>query len=209
MNLDAQEDGAEGQAVEESHRLMHVSLSQGGELPNDQAYLDGCSTVTAFKNGKFLRDIHSVREGIKINCNTGTVTTNKKGRFGRLSAWYLPDGIANIFSMHELEKLYRITFDSWEGFYIVHTLRGEVHFHKDKHGLPFIDLARSGRKAARMLLQLAAVAGADKDDVSGEGTAFVQMVRGNYKGYTKREVLRAKEAHRGQALLGNQSEKDY
>ncbi len=100
---------------------MHVSLSQGGELPDDQAYLDGCSTVMAFKNGKFLRDIHSVREGIKINCNAGTVTTNKKGRFGGLSAWYLPDGIANIFLMHELEKLYRIPYDSWEGFYVVHT----------------------------------------------------------------------------------------
>jgi hypothetical protein len=90
MNLDGQEDGAEGQAVEEGHQLMHMSLSQGGELPNDQAYLDGCSTVTAFKNRKFLSNIYSVREGIKINCNAGTVTTNKKGRFGGVSAWYLP-----------------------------------------------------------------------------------------------------------------------
>ncbi len=65
--------------------------------------------MTAFKNGKFLSDIHLVQEGIKINCNAGAVTTNKKGRFGGLSAWYLPDGIANIFSMQELEKLYRIT----------------------------------------------------------------------------------------------------
>jgi hypothetical protein len=148
MNLDGQEDGAEGQAVEQAHQLMHVSLSQGGELPDNRAYLDGCSTVTAFKNGKFLSNIHSVREGIKINCNAGTVTTNKKGRFGGVSAWYLPDGIANIFSMHELEKLYRITYDSWEGFYVVHTPGGEVHFHKDEQGLPFIDLARSGHEGA-------------------------------------------------------------
>jgi hypothetical protein len=182
MNLDAQEDRAEGLAVEEGHQLIHVNLSQGGELPDDQAYLDGCSTVTAFKNGKFLRDIHSVREGIKINCNAGTVTTNKKGRFGGLSTWNLPDGIANIFSMHELEKLYRITYNSWEGFYVVHTPQGEVHFHKDKQGLPFINLARSDHEAARMLLQLAAVAGADEDDVSSEGTAFMQTVRGNYEG---------------------------
>jgi hypothetical protein len=32
--------------------------------------------------------------------------------------------------------MYRITYDSWEGFYVVHTPRGEVHFHKDKQGLP-------------------------------------------------------------------------
>ncbi len=48
-----------------------------------------------------------------------------------------------------------------------------------------------------MLLQQAAVAGADEDDASDEGTAFVQTVQGNYEGYTKREVLRAKEARRG------------
>ncbi len=78
MNLDAQ-DGAEGQVVEEGHQLVHMSFNQGGELPDNRAYLDGCSTVTAFKNGKFLSDIHSVREGIKINCNAGAVTTNKGG----------------------------------------------------------------------------------------------------------------------------------
>ena len=67
-----------------------------------------------------------------------------KGKFGRLNAWYLLDGIANIFSMHELEKMYRIIYDSWEGFYIVYTPRGEVRFHKDKHGLPYINLTKSG-----------------------------------------------------------------
>jgi len=46
--------------------------------------------------------------------------------------WYIPNGIANIFSMHELEKHYRITYDSWEGFYNVHTPRGTVKFHKDE-----------------------------------------------------------------------------
>ena len=101
--------------------MMHVSFSQGGELPDDQAYLDGCSTVTAFKNKKFLENLHQVKGGIKINCNARAVTTDAKGEFGGLSVWYLPDGIANIFSMHELEKLYRITYDSWEGFYVVHT----------------------------------------------------------------------------------------
>jgi hypothetical protein len=130
---------------------MHVSLSQGGELPDDQAYLDGCSTVTAFKNGKFLSDIHLVREGIKINCNAGTVTTNKKGKFGGVSAWYLPNGIANIFSMHELEKLYRITYDSWKGFYVVHTPRGEVHFtrmNKDFHSSTWQGRAIRGQECS-------------------------------------------------------------
>ena len=54
--------------------------------------------------------------------------------------WYIPDGTANIFSMHELKQHYRITYDSWERFYKVHTPRGMVKFHKDEQGLPYIDL---------------------------------------------------------------------
>ncbi len=127
MNLGAQKEG-KGQPAEDGHQLLHVSLTQGGDLPDDQAYLDGCSMVTAFKNKRFLKEIQTVEGGIKINCNAGAVTTNKKGKFGWLNVWYLPDGITNIFSMHELKKMYRITYDSWEGFYVVHTPRGKVHF---------------------------------------------------------------------------------
>ena len=90
--------------------------------------------------------------------------------------------------MHELEKVYRITYDSWDGYYVVHTHEGPVYFHKDKHGLPYIDLTESDGNAATLL---------------------VQTVRGNYEGHTKKEVLRAKEARRAQGLIGGPSEKDF
>ncbi len=68
--------------------------------------------------------------------------------------WFIPDGIANIFSMQELEKQYRITYDSWEGHYIVHTPKGEVNFYKDEQGLPYIEVGGpAGCEAAVMLLQ--------------------------------------------------------
>ncbi len=56
--------------------------------------------------------------------------------------------------MHELERLYRITYDSWDGFYVVHTPQGEVRFHKDKQGLLFIDLDKSDKDATILLVQL-------------------------------------------------------
>jgi hypothetical protein len=56
MNQEAQEDTTEKQAGEEGHQMMHVSFSQGGKLPDNWAYLDGCSAVTAFKKKKFLED---------------------------------------------------------------------------------------------------------------------------------------------------------
>ncbi len=111
MNLE-HSDGTE-EHQEEAHQLMHVTLAQGATLPNNRAYLDRCSTVTAFKLKKYLKGVKQRDTGIKINCNAGTVVTNLMGKFGSINAWYIPDGIANIFSMHKLEKNHRITYDSW------------------------------------------------------------------------------------------------
>ena len=79
-------------------------MLQGDALPDNRAYLNECSTVTAFKADKYLQGIKTVWDGIRINCNAGAVTTNKLGSFGSLIVWYIPNGIANIFSIHELEK---------------------------------------------------------------------------------------------------------
>ena len=79
-------------------------MLQGDALPDNRAYLNECSTVTAFKADKYLQGIKTVWDGIRINCNAGAVTTNKLGSFGSLNVWYIPNGIANIFSIHELEK---------------------------------------------------------------------------------------------------------
>ena len=59
--------------------------------------------MTVFKNNKYLTGVKEVRERIKINCNAGAVVMNMRGRYGILKVWYLPDRIANIFSMHKLE----------------------------------------------------------------------------------------------------------
>jgi hypothetical protein len=131
INLQAQ-DNAGGDKEGEGHQLLNITLAQGGALPDNRAYLDGCSTVTTFKNDKYLKGVKKVREGIKIICNAGLVTTNFKGNYGRLKVWYVPKGIANIFSMHKLKRLYCITYDNWDGYYVVHTPWGEVKFHKDK-----------------------------------------------------------------------------
>ena len=89
---------------------------------------------------------------------------------------------------------------------MVHTLKGEVRFYKDEQGLPYLDLKESS-EAAVMLLQQ----GQDprKEPEHERAVTLVQTVRGNYEGYTKCKVLKAKEARRAQAMMGNPSEKDY
>jgi hypothetical protein len=75
--------------------------------------------------------------------------------------------------MHELEKKYRITYDSWQGYYKVHTPSGGVKFFKDNQGLPYINLDGSGREAAIMLLETAMAVEAEE---SKEGFINVQTV---------------------------------
>ena len=67
MNTDTQGKNKEHQ--EEAHQLLNVALLQGGSLLDNQAYLNGCSMVTAFKAKQYLKDMRTVPEGIKINCN--------------------------------------------------------------------------------------------------------------------------------------------
>ena len=69
---------------------------------------------------------------MQVNCNAGSIKTNQKGKYGRVEAWYMPKGIANIFFMNEIEKLHRITYDSIDVYYVVHTDKGPVYFHKDE-----------------------------------------------------------------------------
>ncbi len=58
-------------SCKEGHQLLNVSLLQGDALPDNRAYLDGCSTVTTFKMDKYLKNIRMVARGIRINCNAG------------------------------------------------------------------------------------------------------------------------------------------
>ena len=196
MNLEGQAE-RDGDQDALSHQLLNVTLLQGGSLPDHWEYLNGCSTVTTFKSDKYLSKLEVMPTKIKINCSTGLVSTKGMGKYGRMKVWYISDKIANIISMHELEKLYRIMYDCWEGYYIVHMKQGQVHFHKDEQGIPYIDLEQSGCMATIVLLQ-----NASQQATEPKGVALVQTVRvrENYEGYTKREVLRAKEARRAQAL---------
>jgi hypothetical protein len=176
MNLKGQGDTKEQQ--EEGRQLLNGMLAQGGNLPKNQAYLDRYSMVMAFKMDKYFNGIRTLLSGIKINCNEGAVSMNHMGTYGKLKIWYLPGGIANIFSMHELKKLYRITYDSWEGHYIVHTPQGAVKFHKDEQGLPYIDLEVLN-KAVVMLLQSTQPEDTTRIETA---TALMQTLQENYEG---------------------------
>ena len=109
LHMTMEEGEEEEQGVQAAHQFLHVCMAQSQELPDWQAYLDECSTMMVFKSKKHLSNIPTVACGVKINCNAENLKTNQEGDYGSMSAWYIPEGIANIFSMNKLEKKYRIT----------------------------------------------------------------------------------------------------
>ena len=100
----------------------------------------------------------------------------------------MPKGIANIFSINEIEKLHRITYDSINGYYAVHVDKGPVCFHKDEQGCPYIYPNESIYDAA---------------------TILVQVIRRNYEDFANKYIKAAKAARKLQNIIGSPSEKDY
>ncbi len=79
-------------------------MIQADKLPDSQANLDRCSTVTVFKSKKYLENLQTMDQGVKIKCNAGAIRTNQVGDYGYVSAWFIPEKIANIFLMNKLKK---------------------------------------------------------------------------------------------------------
>ena len=63
MNLEAHKETTQ-ETAEDARQLLNVTCAQGGELPNSRVYLDGCSTVTAFKSDKYLKEIKTEAQGV-------------------------------------------------------------------------------------------------------------------------------------------------
>ena len=91
-----------------------------------------------------------------------------------------------------------------------------MRFYKDKQGLPYIYLL-AGEVRAQHGHNAATEHGGEARIKQGTcacgkvpvETALVQTMRANYKGCTKKEVLKAKEVRHVQAMIGNSSEGDY
>lgn len=181
--LNVEDDGEEYEGAQRHDQFDAVALAQL-QSQEDKIYLDSCTTSSTFTSEKHLTDVVSEKKGLAIRCNAGTVKTNRRGNFGGLKVWSMGEGIANVLSLGELSKLYRVTFDSDEGYFVVHTKHGEVHFVMDESGMPCLDLA-SNEEAATML---------------------IQTVQGNCEGYTPREIKEAREAMAAKAMMFHPSE---
>ena len=116
---------------------------EGRDTQSWWVLLDNQSTVDVFVNKKLLKNIRTVDGDMVIHSHGGSRTTNKVGDFPGYPnpVWFDPEGIANILSMSNMQKLYRITYDSAkEGAFIVHLKGKQLVFKMAKIGLYYVDM---------------------------------------------------------------------
>jgi len=60
-----------------------------------------------------LSNLRDVKRQLVLHCNAGTTIVTKKGNLkGYGTVWFHPEGIANILSLSNVSKKYRVMYDS-------------------------------------------------------------------------------------------------
>lgn len=178
-----------GQNGEETTDVTTGSFSEGRAyvIPKGSVGLDSMSSVDVFGERKLLTNIRTVPCSMRIICNAGTVMVTQMGSLkGYGDVWYHPQAIANILSLNNVQKMFRVSYDSMNGDqFIVHRNDGTTRaFKPTDKGLYTSQLG-----------------------MNDEAAVMVNTVDENAKSYTKREVKRAKQARKLMAIIGRPSEK--
>jgi hypothetical protein len=161
-------------------------------IPSSWILLDSQATLDVFCNGELLRDIRTVNHRMYIHCNAGTRWTNQQGYLpGYGVVWYCPQAIANILSLHNVTRRYRVEYDSENGNRFELTMEGGAKkvFNKSEHGLYYLDAAPARAESAAAVL--------------------VNTVDDNKTRYTNTEIARAKQARELQTKIGRPSTRHF
>ncbi len=162
-----------------------------GILNQDHVYIDTCASYASTPYPELLADVKKEKRGLIGHTNAGSTGMEMTGSLGAIpKMWVNEGGVATIIPLKELEKIWRVTYDSTrdDGRFVVWTDQGNIALDNNAGGMPYIDLKKLEAKAALSL---------------------VQTVRGNKEGYTKREFEEARRAREAQAMVGHPTDRDF
>ena len=152
-------------------------------LPATWLLLDSCSTTNLISNKSWLHNIHNDGTSISVRCNAGTIRLTHKGYFGSYPepVWFHPDGIANIMSLDNVAKYFRITMDTEaDNAMLLHRDDGStMKFIPNGKGLYHYNL----------------------NTEDGGLWSFITTVTGKADKYTHRAIQRARAARRFQNII--------
>ena len=98
------------------------SIQDKPTIPKSWILLDSQPIVDVFFNPKLLNNIQGPKHTLALYCITGKTIINKKGNLKSYGTiWYHADGIVNILSLHHVQKIHKVTYDSYQGTcFVVH-----------------------------------------------------------------------------------------
>ena len=161
-------------------------------IPSSWILLDSCSNVDVFNNGNMLCNVHKVSNNLRINGHTGTSVTNMQGTLaGYGEVWYDPNGIANVLSLDNVTKKFKVTFDSaTSNSFCVHKPDGKTKlFSRTALGLYAFDTAQPSSTSEQV-------------NNGQPATVAIQTVAEQKSRYTRRDVRNAERARELQDMLG-------
>jgi len=122
-----------------SPQLQTTFAQRYANIPSTWILADSCSSVDIISSHELLHDIHDAKFPLTLHCNAGAVTISQQGYLGDYPepVWYHPSGIANILSLNNLTRHYRVTMDSQDGNALrLHQADGStIEFHPSATGL--------------------------------------------------------------------------
>jgi hypothetical protein len=159
-----------------------------GRLPASWVLLDNQLTVNIFCNKDLLKDIKVTSHCMRVRCNASWMVTNRIGRLPGYPGeiWYNPEGVANILSLADAEKYFRVHYISEkEKEFVVEKLDGTTRrFLKTDAGLYCFDTAE-------------------------HGTVLINTVADNKSRYTIGAYRQAVLARKLQTMIGYPSTRDF
>ena len=123
--------------------------TEAHHLDPSYMYLDTYSIFPQKINPDTVNNIHTVSRRLKSHSNGGVNRTNQKANYvefiGGIETWFQAKGLANIISLHQLEKKYPITSTHELKTFVVHTKGLNVEdnmvlFKRSPEGFPYVDL---------------------------------------------------------------------
>ncbi len=205
-----------------------ICLAQSRSVPSHWIILDCASEVDVFMNPNMLKNIRPANRVMNIKCNSGILPTELEGDLnGYGTVWYNPKCIANLLSLSNVHKKFKVSFDTSgaEPKFVMHRANGtERHFNQAPGGLFYADMSIPSEANANVstvedehgsgpsVNDLVPTDMSDSNNAiaaTGEATMLVNTVRENLIGYTMREKGQAELARRLQDAIGRPSTKDF